>query len=76
MELVEVGDLLKVIPGSGIPVDGIVVLGKGLCNESLLTGESRPVAKELGSNIFGGAILSQGCLIIKVTKSAENSSIN
>ena len=76
VELLEKGDYVKVIPGSGIPVDGIVVLGKGLCNESMLTGESRSIPKDVGSTVFGGAMLAQGCLIVRVTKSAENSSIN
>jgi len=58
VELVEMGDVIKVIPGSGIPVDGIVIIGRGLCNESMLTGESRPVSKEVGSSVFGGALLT------------------
>lgn len=43
VELVQVNDYIKVYPGQGVPVDGVVILGKGLCNESMLTGESRPV---------------------------------
>lgn len=43
VELVQVNDLVKVYPGQGIPVDGVVVFGKGICNEAMLTGESRPV---------------------------------
>jgi Zn2+/Cd2+-exporting ATPase len=42
----------------------------------MLTGESRPVNKEVGSKVFGGSILTQGTLVMKVTKTAENSSIN
>ena len=76
VELVEVGDRIKVIPGQGIPVDGIVIAGKGQCNESMLTGESRPVLKDIESNVFGGAILTQGCLILRATKTSENSSFN
>jgi P-type Cu+ transporter len=76
VELVQVNDLVKVYPGQGMPVDGVVVFGRGICNEAMLTGESRPVAKEIGSNVYGGSILLQGNLIVKVTRSAENSSIN
>ena len=76
VELVQVNDLVKVYPGQGIPVDGIVVFGKGICNEAMLTGESRPVHKDIGSLMFGGSILLQGNLIMKVTKTAENSSVN
>jgi Cu+-exporting ATPase len=57
VELVEKGDVIKVIPGQGIPVDGIVLIGKGLCNESMLTGESKPLSKDVGSKVFGGALL-------------------
>lgn len=45
-------------PGQGVPVDGIVIIGKGQCNESMLTGESRPVQKEPGSKLFGGSVLN------------------
>jgi Cu+-exporting ATPase len=76
VELVQVNDLVKIYPGQGIPVDGIVVFGKGICNEAMLTGESLPVSKEIGSLMFGGSILLQGNIIMKVTKTAENSSIN
>lgn len=76
VELVQVNDLVKVYPGQGIPVDGIVVFGKGISNEAMLTGESLPVSKEIGSLMFGGSILLQGNIIMKVTKTAENSSIN
>lgn len=76
IELVQVNDLVRVYPGQGVPVDGIVVAGKGVCNEAMLTGESRPVLKDLGSSMFGGSILAQGTIIMKVTKTSENSSIN
>jgi len=45
VELVQVNDIIKVYPGQGVPVDGIVVLGQGSCNEAMLTGESRTVLK-------------------------------
>lgn len=67
---------MKVYPGGTIPIDGIIVFGKGICNESMLTGESRPINKEIGSKVYGGSILLQGNLLIKVNKTAENSSIN
>ena len=76
VELLQINDLIKVYPGSGVAADGIVVFGKGICNEAMLTGESRPISKEIGSSVYGGSTLIQGNLIIKVTKTAENSSIN
>jgi P-type E1-E2 ATPase len=59
-----------------VPVDGVVLYGKGIANEAMLTGESRPVVKEIGSTVFGGSMITQGNLIIKVKKTAENSSLN
>ena len=76
VDLVQVNDFVKIYPGQGIPVDGIVVLGKGQCNESMLTGESRPVQKEIGSKVYGGSVLNQGTIIMRVTRTAENSSLN
>ena len=68
--------MIKIYPGGGVPIDGVVVYGKGFCNESMLTGESKPICKEIGTKVFGGAVLIQGNIIVKVTKTAENSSIN
>lgn len=57
VELLQVNDFVKVYPGAGIPVDGIVIFGKGITNEAMLTGESRPIHKDIGSLVFGGSIL-------------------
>ena len=47
VDLLIVGDIIKVINGQTIPIDGIVVSGNGLVNESMLTGEAKPVTKEI-----------------------------
>ncbi len=49
VELLNVGDLVKVNYGQTVPVDGVVETGSGLCNESMLTGEDKPVSKSLDS---------------------------
>ena len=59
-----------------MPVDGVIVLGNGLCNESMLTGESAPVKKEIGSKVFGGTMLTVGSIVVKVNKLGEFSAIS
>lgn len=76
VDLLCVGDFVKVQNGSIIPIDGTVVVGTGLANESMLTGESRPQHKEIGSKVYGGTLLFRGGIIIRVEKLAENAAIN
>ncbi len=64
---VRAGDLLVVRPGERIPADGVVREGASTADESLLTGESLPVPKELGSPVTGGAVNGDGLLLIEAT---------
>lgn len=65
IELVQRGDLLRIPPGANIPTDGIVKSGSSSCDESMLTGESMPVAKKTGDYVFGSTINQQGSLVIE-----------
>ncbi|MBP9592558.1 MAG: copper-translocating P-type ATPase [Steroidobacteraceae bacterium] len=64
---VRVGDLVVVLPGDRIPVDGEIVEGRSHVDESLLTGESRPVPKVPGGQATGGAVNGEGRLVLRTT---------
>ncbi len=64
---VRVGDLVRVRPGDRVAVDGEVVEGRSHVDESLITGESLPVAKEAGQRVTGGAINAEGLLTVRTT---------
>ncbi|NSW92561.1 MAG: copper-translocating P-type ATPase [Firmicutes bacterium] len=68
IEEVEVGDILLVKPGEKIPVDGEVVEGRTSVDESMLTGESIPVEKNIGSKVIGASINKNGTIKFKATK--------
>lgn len=63
-----VGDSVLVRPGTAIPTDGVVIKGKSDVNESMLTGESKSVDKDVTSMVIGGTINGSGSLTVKVTK--------
>jgi Cu2+-exporting ATPase len=66
------GDLLEVVPGEKIPVDGVVVSGSSEADESMLTGESRPSPKANGAQVFGGTLNLFGSLVFRVTKTGKD----
>jgi len=76
LEDVEVGDHFRVRPGERIPLDGIVKSGESSVDQSSLTGESVPVAKEPGDEVFAGTINETGSLEAEVIKEADDSAIS
>ncbi|MDB5855319.1 MAG: copper-transporting ATPase [Herminiimonas sp.] len=64
---VRVSDTIVVRPGDRVPVDGMVIDGSSHLDESLLTGESLPVTKNIGDSVTGGAVNAEGMLVVKAT---------
>ncbi|MEO6379135.1 MAG: heavy metal translocating P-type ATPase, partial [Caulobacteraceae bacterium] len=68
LDLIQVGDRLRVRPGDGVPVDGEVLEGNGAVDESMVTGESMPAAKQAGDKLIGGTVNGTGSLIMRADK--------
>ncbi|HUD32982.1 MAG TPA: heavy metal translocating P-type ATPase, partial [Variovorax sp.] len=69
------GDLVVVRPGDRVPVDGVVVEGASHVDESLLTGESLPVARAVGDAVTGGAVNADGLLLVRATAVGAESTL-
>lgn len=76
VEEVEIGDILIIKPGQKIAMDGVVVKGYSTVNEAAITGESVPLAKQAGDEVFAGTINGEGHLEVKVTKYVEDTAIS
>src|SRR5690606_8464116 len=70
-----VGDVVLVRPGASIPADGVVVEGASAVNESMITGESRPVDKREGAEVMGGTVNGASSLRVRVTKTGEGTAL-
>jgi len=70
------GDKVMVRPGEKIPVDGVVIQGRTSVDESLLTGESKPVTKEVGDQVIAGSINGEGSIVVEVLKTGEETYIS
>ena len=69
------GDVLRILPGETIPVDGIIITGNTSVDQSIMTGESLPVDKTAGDEVFCGTINRFGAIDIRATKVGEDSSL-
>jgi len=75
VDLIKVGDKVLVRPGGRIPIDGRVIEGDSRVDESMLTGESQPVKKTIGSDVVAGTINTSGALTIEVIKVGDNTAL-
>jgi len=67
-----IGDKVRIKPGDSIPADGIIVEGRSSIDESLLTGESHPLAKTIEENVIGGTVNIESPLVVEVKKVGED----
>ena len=74
-DLIRVGDILKVVPGEIIPVDGVIIEGESSIDQSVMTGESIPIDKMVGDEVFSGTINLYGSFVMKATKKGQDSSL-
>ncbi|WP_010584864.1 heavy metal translocating P-type ATPase [Schlesneria paludicola] len=68
LDQVKVGDLLRVVPGDRIPVDGEVIEGSSFVEESMMTGEPLPVEKKAGGNVTGGTVNGRGSFVMRADR--------
>ena len=76
VESLNIGDIVVLRPGEHVPVDGMVTEGSSHVDESSLTGESMPVTKTIGQQLFAGTLNQSGGLELSVTKRAEDSTLS
>lgn len=74
-EQVQVDDLLRVLPGESVPVDGVIVSGQTSINQAVMTGESLPVDKTVGDDVSSGTVNQFGAFEMRATRVGEDSSI-
>ena len=74
-EQVQIGDRIRVLPGEGVPVDGMIVAGQTSINQAVMTGESLPVDKTVGDEVSSGTVNQFGAFEMEATKVGEDSSI-
>ncbi|GAA6888410.1 copper-translocating P-type ATPase CopA [Helicobacter pylori] len=76
VDSIVVGDILKVLPGSAIAVDGEIIEGEGELDESMLSGEALPIYKKVGDKVFSGTLNSHTSFLMKATQNNKNSTLS
>ena len=76
LDVLEINDVIMIKPGEKVPADGIIIEGSSYLNEAMLTGESKPVKKEMENKVIGGSINGNGSLKVKVEHTGKDSYLN
>lgn len=74
--LIQKNDVIKIVPGAKVASDGLVIWGESHVNESMITGESKPVTKRKGDTVIGGTVNENGVLHIKATRVGSESALS
>ena len=75
VESLELGDVLRVRPGERFAIDGCVIEGESWVDESTLTGESEPIHKEVGADVFSGTMNGKGTVLVRMTKAIADTTL-
>ncbi|OAY76460.1 probable copper-transporting ATPase HMA5 [Ananas comosus] len=75
-QLLQRNDVIKIVPGAKVPVDGVVIKGQSHVNESMITGEARPIAKRPGDKVIGGTVNESGWILVKATRVGSETALS
>ncbi len=75
LEALQIGDLILVKPGERLPVDGRIASGSSAIDQAAITGESMPVPKAVGDDVFAGTVNGRGALEVRMTKAVEDTTL-
>ncbi|KAI6654634.1 Copper-transporting ATPase 2 [Oopsacas minuta] len=75
-ELLQKGDVVKILPGDKVPIDGTILQGKSYLDESLISGEAMPQVKSVGDTVIGGSLNTSSWLLVEVTHAGEDTMLS
>ncbi|CAG8504842.1 5589_t:CDS:1 [Paraglomus occultum] len=75
-ELIQVGDIIKIIPGDKIPADGTIISGNSIVDESMVTGEAVPIQRQKGEAVLGGTVNTLGTFEMKVSRAGKDTALS
>lgn len=76
MALIERGDVIKVLTGARVATDGVIIWGSTMVDESMVTGESVPVLKQIGDSMLSSTVNKNGMIHVRVTRTAKENTLS